>query len=174
MLGGGGGASSFGLVSDLDGAPGRLYHSPPAIQVDMPSGLIGDHRSPSNHPNGFFYLSTLPMSLQPIILLRVMQHRMFGCIAYWPWHSNAISRASMASVSGSSIEFQRSRASSNASNVLGNVDITNAFGLKRNLACSNSSLSPSRIDIDRQPSIKSIYFILVLPDKYNIFSFRFT
>lgn len=130
----------------------RTIKEPPAIQVDLPSGIIGDRRITNQHPNCFFYLSTLPMALQPIMILRVLQHRMFGSLSYWAWHSNAVSRASVASVGGSSIEFNRSRASSNASN----LEITNAFTLKRNinLHCSNSSLSPGRIELDRRPSVK--------------------
>lgn len=131
-----------------------MRQDPPAIQVDMPSGLISNRRIHPSHPNCFFYLSTLPIVMQPIIILRVLQHRMFGCIAYWAWHSNAMSRASVASVSGSSVEFVRSRASSNASNA--NLEIQ-ALNLKRNLGlhCSNTSLSPSRYEIERKASIKS-------------------
>lgn len=136
-------------VSDM-----KYMRDPPAIQVDMPSGIISDRRV-SSHPNCFFYLSTLPVTIQPIMVLRVLQHRMFGCISYWAWHSNAVSRASVASAGGSSIEFNRSRASSNASNT--NFDISTAFNLKRNinLYCSNSSLSPGRIEVERRPSVKS-------------------
>lgn len=134
----------------------RIIQDPPAIQVDLPSGIIGDRRITNQHPNCFFYLSTLPMALQPIMVLRVLQHRMFGCLNYY-WHSNAVSRASVASAGGSSIEYNRSRASSNASNA--NFEISAAFNLKRNinLHCSNTSLSPGRIEVDRRPSIKGLF-----------------
>lgn len=120
---------------------------PPAIQVDMPSGLITNHHT-ANHPNCFFYLSTLPMTLPPIILLRVLQHRMFGAISYWTWQS----RASVASSAASSYECYRSRANSNASNC-------NFPNLKQNIDwhCSNSSLSPNRIDLERRMSAKGQY-----------------
>lgn len=143
----------------------RIIQDPPAIQVDLPSGIIGDRRITNQHPNCFFYLSTLPMALQPIMVLRVLQHRMFGSFNYWAWQSNAVSRASVASAGGSSIEYNRSRASSNASNT--NFEITAAFNLKRNmnLHCSNISLSPGRIEVDRRPSIKGLYLsqIFIIP-----------
>lgn len=147
------------------GADTRTIQEPPAIQVDLPSGIIGDRRITNQHPNCFFYLSTLPMALQPIMILRVLQHRMFGCLNYWAWHSNAVSRASVASAGGSSIEYARSRASSNASNA--NFEITAAFNLKRNinLHCSNTSLSPGRIEVDRRPSVKGK---LIITRQYSI------
>lgn len=160
---------TYFIENDVDT---RTIRDPPAIQVDMPSGIIGDRRITNQHPNCFFYLSTLPMSLQPIVILRVLQHRMFGCFAYWAWHSNAVSRASVASAGGSSIEFNRSRASSNASNA--NFEISNAFGLKRNinLHCSNVSLSPGRIESERHPSLKGNSIFLKKIDLITKFGFQ--
>lgn len=118
---------------------------PPAIQVDMPSGWIMNHWI-TNHPNCFFYLSTLSMTLQPIIVLRVLQHRMFGSISYWTLNS----RASVASSAASSYDCNRSRTNSNASN----FDRSNFFSFKHQMDwhCSNFSLSPNRIDMERRLS----------------------
>ena len=144
--------NQFGSTS----AAPELRADPPAIQVDRPSGVIGDRRIPNRHPNLFFYLSTLPMAIPPVLVLRIIEHKWFGLFPFNFFYSNAVSRASIVSAGGSSMEFNRSRASSNASNVP--FDVAN---LKRNinLHCSNISLSPSRLDIERRASIKSEFYI---------------
>lgn len=83
---------------------------PPSIQVDLVSfterGPNSGHlRSMSTMEevsslSNSFYFSTIPMSVNPLIVLRLIQHRMFGCVSFWSWPSTAASRSSVASSYG--------------------------------------------------------------------------
>ncbi|RWS31388.1 1-phosphatidylinositol 4:5-bisphosphate phosphodiesterase epsilon-1-like protein [Leptotrombidium deliense] len=154
------GDSSDGDISLCDGndfvriKPLRMV--PPAIQVD----LVSSKESSINQRSSFcednvqlsplLYLSTFPMCINPLIFLRILQHRMFGCVSFWAWPSNAVSRSSVASSYES-----RSRASSTCGSNIDEPPLRTRRNVSLTIACPGTVYSPARTEIDRRASIKS-------------------
>ena len=128
---------------------------PPAIQVDLPSGVT---KECDQSFDSYFYLSAFPTAFQPLILLRVLQHKMFGCFSLWAWPSSAVSRSSVASGMGSVLSGENRSRSSSTSNAA--LDLNQPLSSRRNvnltINCSTASLSPARVDIERRTSLKGL------------------
>ncbi|RWS16109.1 1-phosphatidylinositol 4:5-bisphosphate phosphodiesterase epsilon-1-like protein, partial [Dinothrombium tinctorium] len=155
------GESSDGDLSLCDGneylrfKPLRMV--PPAIQVDLVSSKESslNQRSSlgeeSDHLSPIFYLSSFPICINPLIFLRLLQHRMFGCVAFWSWPSNAVSRSSVASSYGEN----RSRASSTCGSNIEEPPLRTRRNVSLTITCPASGFSSSKTDIDRRCSLKS-------------------
>lgn len=131
----------------------------PSIQVDL---VTSDRTTSKQKSCSFddssnqlvnFYLSTLSICVYPLIVIRLLRHRMFGCVSFWSWPSNAVSRSSVASSFGENKSRSGSTYPANIEETL--LRARKSINLIIN--CQMSNYGQHKIENDRRPSLRNAF-----------------